>query len=280
MAAIQLPCTLFQTRKWINDYGAADMRCGDLTEVQLKKHFHLVDVSARVNPYTLTKITAFNQPQSRFYGMRGQGEKVTRQECAKILFDEFRHLSRPFAIYGPYRYLIGKMIDHMQYGNGTLFRDFQLNHALKDQILSDRTGDNSSLLRIKMALAEHIDWENGYFDSNKKGKLAEAISESVLPKFNRVKDSFNGMGITIHDTHATHVTMKSLTVDGNNFIALINYKVQDHFGLDNEDILKWQFHYLQFFRVWFLLQRFNRLGFRPFISEMDVTIELKGSRDS
>ncbi|WLI76301.1 DUF943 family protein [Kosakonia sp. H02] len=33
-------------------------------------------------------------------------EKVTRQECCRILFDEFRHLSNPFTIYSPYRHLI------------------------------------------------------------------------------------------------------------------------------------------------------------------------------
>lgn len=75
MVALQLPCTLFKTQKWMDDYSASDMRCGDLTEAQLKSHYGLVDVSTRANPYTLTKITPFNQPQSMFYGSRGEGKR-------------------------------------------------------------------------------------------------------------------------------------------------------------------------------------------------------------
>lgn len=33
MAGIQLPCTLFETQKWMDDYSAADMRCGDVSDV-------------------------------------------------------------------------------------------------------------------------------------------------------------------------------------------------------------------------------------------------------
>ena len=78
MVALQLPCTLFKTQKWMDDYSASDMRCGDLTEAQLKSHYGLVDVSTRANPYTLTKITPFNQPQSMFYGSRGEGGRSPR----------------------------------------------------------------------------------------------------------------------------------------------------------------------------------------------------------
>jgi uncharacterized protein (TIGR03034 family) len=77
MSALQFPCTIFKTQNLMDDYGAADMLYGDLTETQLKNDFHLLDVSARVNPYTLTRITPFSQPHSIFHGSRGAGEKVT-----------------------------------------------------------------------------------------------------------------------------------------------------------------------------------------------------------
>jgi Protein of unknown function (DUF3289) len=94
MPARQFPCTRFKTRKWMDDYHASDMRCGDLSESQLKEHFHLEDASTRANPYTLTKIT--------------------RQQCAAILFEELRDLSRTFAMYSPYQPPIKQMITHMQ----------------------------------------------------------------------------------------------------------------------------------------------------------------------
>ncbi|CAH6205939.1 DUF3289 domain-containing protein [Pantoea agglomerans] len=133
MTALQFPCTIFQTQNRMDDNSAKDMCCGDLS--QLKTHFHLLDVSTRANPYHLTKITPFTQPQSMFYGFRGEEEKITRQQCANILFDEFRDLSRLFSIYGPYKHLIEKMITHMQYGNGKPFTSMHLDGALKEHIL-------------------------------------------------------------------------------------------------------------------------------------------------
>ncbi|WP_311202355.1 DUF3289 family protein [Erwinia pyrifoliae] len=35
----------------MDDYSARDMRCGDLTEAQLKTHYHLMDISTRANPF-------------------------------------------------------------------------------------------------------------------------------------------------------------------------------------------------------------------------------------
>nr|WP_324129701.1 DUF3289 family protein [Erwinia psidii] len=52
MDGLLFPCTIFSTQKRTDDYGAEDMRCGDLNEHQLKTHYHLPDISTRVNPYT------------------------------------------------------------------------------------------------------------------------------------------------------------------------------------------------------------------------------------
>ncbi|WP_341844370.1 DUF3289 family protein [Kosakonia oryziphila] len=157
MAALQFPCTIFTTQNRMDDYSAKDMRCGDLSESQLKSQYRLVDVSTRANPYTLTKITPFNQPQSMFYGSRGEGEKITRQQCTAILFDEFRDLSRLFSIYGPYKHLIEKMITHMQYDNGKPFTSMHLDSALKEQILRDNSTENSTRLRLEKAFNTFID---------------------------------------------------------------------------------------------------------------------------
>ena len=279
MVALQLPCTLFKTQKWMDDYSASDMRCGDLTEAQLKSHYGLVDVSTRANPYTLTKITPFNQPQSMFYGSRGEGEKITRQQCTNILFDEFRDLSRMFSIYSPYKHLIEKMITHMQYGNGKPFTSMHLDSALKDHIIRDNNPDNSTRLLLKEAFSTAVDWENKCLQVSKKDELRIAISRGKLPKFDRFQDNFNGMGITVHDTWATHITIKSLQVDNDRYRAVVHYKVQDHFGLDVDDISKFKFNQFRFFRIWFVLQRYNQFGFKPFITNMEATVEITGGHN-
>ena len=161
MTALQWPCTLFKTQKRMDDYNAPDMQYGDLSQEQLKKNFLLTTVSERIDPFTLKKITAFNRPQSMFAGSRSEadGETISRSECARILFDEFRSLSHTFAIYGPYRDLIGRMITHMQNANGAAFTNMSLDAALKDQILRDGSRENSTRLRLEKAFKENIDWD-------------------------------------------------------------------------------------------------------------------------
>ncbi|MBU5378543.1 YPO3983 family protein [Pantoea septica] len=279
MAALQFPCTLFKTQNRMDDYGAKDMRCGDLTEAQLKSHYRLDYISDRVDPWTLTRRSSMDRPQSMFCcNLRGQGEKITRQQCAAMLFDEFRSLSRKFSLYGPYSHLIEKMITHMQHGNGTPFRDISLDRALKEQILNDRS-DISTFLRIKRIISKNTDWDNGFYPSEMKGEITRIILDSKLPKFDRFQDNYNGMGITVHDTWATHITIKSLHIENDRYRAVVHYKVQDHFGLDSDDILKKKISQFHFFRIWFVLQRYNQFGFKPFMTNMEATIEISGSRD-
>lgn len=281
MAALQFPCTIFKTQKRMDDYGASDMRCGDLSASQLKTHFRLADVSTTVDPWTLTR-KRLHQAHPRAYAMVNRlsapQQTLTRRECAAILFDELRQLSRMFALYGPYKYLIGKMIDHLQYGNGMPFASPHLDRALREHILGDNTQDSSRLL-LKDAFNKYINWENKFYPKEHKDQFRKYISISRLPKFDRFQDNFNGMRITVHDTWATDITIKSLQVDNNRYRAIVHYKVQDHFGLNNEDILKIKFKQFRFFRIWFVLQRYNQFGFRPFITNMDATVEITGERN-
>lgn len=276
MTALQFPCTIFKTRKWMDDYGASDMRCGDLSESQLKSQYRLDYISDRVDPYTLTRRSSMDRPQSMFCcNMRESAEKITRQQCATILFDEFRSLSHTFSLYGPYSDLIEKMITHMQHSNGSAFTSMSLDSALKEHIVRDRT-KNSTLLLLKEALTIHIDWENKCYPREELGKLTDAILSGKLPKFDRFQDNFNGMGITVHDTWATYITLKSLKIDNDRYRAVVHYKVQDHFGLDSEDIMKTKFNQFHFFRIWFVLQRYNQFGFKPFMTNMETTVEISG----
>ena len=87
------------------------------------------------------------------------------------------------------------------------------------------------------------------------------------------------MGITVHDTGATHITIKSMNTDNNRFRAVVHYKIQDHFGLDDEDILNTKYSQFHLFRIWFVLQRYIKFGFKPFMTNMEATIEITGSRN-
>ncbi|MGB8668063.1 MAG: YPO3983 family protein [Serratia inhibens] len=102
--------------------------------------------------------------------------------------------------------------------------------------------------------------------------------KTILPKFNRWQDRVNGLGITVHDTYATHITIKSLQIDNDRCHAIVHYTVQEHFGLDNRDVAG--FRNYRLFRIWFVLQRYNKFGYKPFMTNMEATVEIKGNRKS
>ncbi|AYA14162.1 MULTISPECIES: PAAR domain-containing protein [Enterobacter] len=283
-----LPARIYTTQRMMDDYGAKDMHHGDLSEEALKGRFGLTDVSAKVNPYTLTlspRVVA--SPYDGFYSgslTESAPVVVSREESARLMFDEFRELAKVFSFHGPYKNIITEMINHMQKNSGTPYSSPLLDKALKEQILNDRSG-KSSLLRIQNVLKAAINYEYGFIPLDKKDKLFDEkgnfkeLSGAVLPKFDHLIDRTNGLVITVHDTWSTHITLQSLEVTGNSYRAKVHYRIQDHFGLDDADILNPVFHQGRIFRTWFVLQRYVKYGYRPFITEMNTTVEISGRRD-
>ncbi|EXU75346.1 YPO3983 family protein [Erwinia mallotivora] len=274
------PQTIFTTQRRFNDYGASDMRHGDLSEARLKSEFGLTTISNVIDPYSLTRFTAFDNPQSRFSGAYGgvhRGGKVSVQECARLLFKEMQITSLPFSFVGPYRHLINQMLRHFQRASGSPFNDTQLNAAYRQKIKSNYAIKNTFTV-MREAITTFIDYENKGFPQEKVNDLKSAINFSVLPKFDTFLNKINGMGITVHDVHATRIDILSLDVNDTGWKASVRFTAQDHFGLDAEDIRKQKFNQFHFFRIWFVLQRFNKFGFRPFLTKMDAVIEIEGSR--
>ena len=115
--------------------------------------------------------------------------------------------------------------------------------------------------------------------SRTKKALNDAIMNGRLPKFDRLQDRVNGLGITVHDPWATHITIKSLYIDKERYHAKVHYEVQDHFGLDDDDISKVKFKYFRFFGIWFILQRYSLFAFKPFMTNMEATVDIYGERN-
>lgn len=109
---------------------------------------------------------------------------------------------------------------------------------------------------------------------------ANIQKEAYLPKFNLIKDLFNGMRLSVNDVHAVQITLKSLVIKDDTYEAKLCYKGQDHFGLDKLDIMHPLYRQIDMFRIWFVLQRYNEFGYRPFFTNMmadDITITGKRS---
>ncbi|WP_208612192.1 PAAR domain-containing protein [Xenorhabdus beddingii] len=273
---LTLPHVIFKTKRKMDDYEADDMKCGDLTEQELKEVYGLTDVSAYVSVYKNVK---YSKWVGGYYPAKIKNEeRISFEEMTNILFDEFRGLSDIYSFWGEYKGLVRDLITHMQNGEGKVFINHLLNKALKEQILNDDSNENSTLLKIKDALKRNIDWKNSIYPENKINALNDAVKTSVLPKFNGWVDRINGLVISVHDTWSTHITLKALEVSGNKFRATVEYHVQDHFGLDDNDVLNVVYKQFRIFRIWFVLQRWEKLKFKPFITDMNVMIVIEGEK--
>ncbi|WP_082022460.1 DUF3289 family protein [Enterobacter sp. Bisph1] len=284
-APLPFPALIYQTVRQMDDYHAKDMHYGDLDVLTLRNVFRIdVDeVSMKVNPRTL-KVKepvapfAFSLSHVRPKFQLKPRPLVNSNEAAALIFDEFRELAKLFAFQGEYRYVIAEMISHMQGNSGKPFSSLLLDKALKEQILNDRT-QQSTVMRIKRVISLYMSSEYSLYPLKYKDKFKEEIGKrSILPKFNRLNDFTNGLVITVHDIWATHITLQSLEVKGDSYRAKVHYRVQDHFGLDEADVQNELFRRFRIFRLWFVLQRWQKYGFRPFITEMNATVEISGRR--
>ncbi|WP_034949115.1 DUF3289 family protein [Erwinia oleae] len=273
--AVRLPCTLFRSQRRMDDYFADDMRCGDLSEQILKAQYALKNVSETIDPWSGERLRypfgnyAFSRPTTI-------KERINYQEVANQLFDEMRQHSWLVSFFG-HRELFLRMVNHMQHSNGMPFSDSTLNFAYEQQIKNDRR-EKSTLMLIKKRLQEQFAFHQEAFTKDSLDTIISSLRESFLPKFDRWYDRINGLGISIHDIHATSITLTSLQIKGDNYTAKLHYKAQDHFGLDDRDIMTQPYHNMPLFRIWFILQRWNKMAYKPFMVNMEAIIEVNGKR--
>jgi len=270
---LRFPFTVYQTKNKMNDYRADDMRYGDLSEFHLKEYFGLREIVEGVNPYT-SEVSRYPSGNYSFARPAIITEKRSHEDIAAILFDQFRRYSAPVSFMG-YRKLFIRLVDHLQTGRGEPFNDELLDKAYHQQIVGDKSKE-SSLEKIKRVIKNNIDLNTGAYPASNRERFGEELSYTVLPRFDRWVDRVNGLGISVHGIYATHITMISLLVEGNAYTATIHYRGQDHFGLDDIDIMDLRFHNLPIFRIWFLLQRWEKFGYKPFMTNMEATVEIKG----
>lgn len=248
-STLDAPRLLFATQHEMDDYCAPDMLYGDLSAEVLRRQYHLHDISARLNPFT----------------------HPNREESARVLFDEFRYLSDTFAFWGPYKSLARTMIDHMQYDNGILFSD-----PLLDQAMSEHSSMKKALDQLSETFRQYTFFSKENKLVIKFDEIVQEINKIRLPKFNAFQDRFNSLGITVHDTWATHIFLNSFKVTKKRYSATLCFHIQDHFGLDVNDISNSFYRQFRLFRIWFTLQRWEGYGFRPFISEIIIDVNIEG----
>ncbi|EOI3504240.1 DUF3289 family protein [Cronobacter dublinensis] len=263
MDALIRPLTIFTTKKTFNDRSADDMQCGDFDEQTLKKRFKLYQVSPFIDYCTYR--SPYDHPALR------RLPPYTKERVIEMLFADFKTQSRAFSFMGTYKGLIVKLIDHMHYEDGKDYYDLKMNQAYKETILNDKSDD--SMLNVIKEVLNSFDYKKSELTPQ---VFSEYIKRARLPKFVGWQSCINGLGVSVHDINSTEVSVESLFLDSGKYTAVIRFKAQDHFGLDVDDINKPQFSAFTFFRIWFVLQRFNRFAFKPFFTNFEAKVTLTG----
>ncbi|MBM3069667.1 DUF3289 family protein [Lelliottia sp. RWM.1] len=279
MYSIDFPCELlFQTKNRINDTSTDDMRHSDLSDLELQS-LGLNDVSTIVDPYSMTfkdnTIKYLNYPFITGSSFKDD-QSVTPDECASILFDEMRELSGTFAL-GKYKNLIGEMINHFQHEDGRPYGYSALLNRSFSALLRAKQYGNTTLAAIKKVINEYVSDRRKHVGSQDFiWDVRTRILKTTLPKFNDFEDRFNGMGITVHDIYFQRIVMLNFRRYQMGWEADILVEAQDHFGLGREDITKKLYQSFRFFRIWFILQRYNCFSFKPFVTNFNASIKLTG----
>ena len=96
--------------------------------------------------------------------------------------------------------------------------------------------------------------ENGIISTPSTGyqplilqSIKTKLLSSRLNKFNDFEDSFNGLGISVHDISAQKISLLSFQKYAIGWSATIHFVAQDHFGLDVTDIKNKTYSKYRFF---------------------------------
>ncbi len=248
---LHLPAIIFQSKNPMDDEKADDMQSGDKTKTQIMnlgmfKPFNKLDYE-------------FDLPASNH-------------------FANFRLFASSVS-WGTYGSLTKMMIDRFEQNVGGKFT-----HPLLDQAAKEHENTDAVVKKVSELFASKL--------KNTKGELTEIDIQGVwdslakgpyaihLPGFDTKPDWFNGLGITVHGIWSLQLSLKKLDIDIINriFSGEIAFKAQDHFGLNVDDVNGGKyFEFLRIFRSWFLLQRYDKFGYKPFITEMNHIRKISGS---
>ncbi|WP_342753706.1 DUF3289 family protein [Pantoea sp. MBD-2R] len=265
MRGIAKSLEIFCSKKSFQDRMTDDMRYGDISEKTLKQKYGLIAVSDRVDPYSFKKL---------HLPAYGNMPILSREETAAILFEQLQFEAARFAFWGPYKNIIKKVFNHMQLNDGRDFYDAEMSQAYKRMIESD-----ISVTSTKMAIINTLNTFNKWNRGLSARDFSQNISQSHLPIFKRPTDRINGLGISIHQINSTKIIIERLQFEGNKYTATLLFRGQDHFGLDTTDIQDVRFKYLQIFRIWFVLQRYEKLAYKPFFTNMEARINITGENN-
>ncbi len=264
------PLLVFETKKKMDDFDAPDMTCGDETKEQIESYGFMKPFKneMRYSPsrgYDVVSEDQFALPASEhFKRMRSLGNVFSSQLIGQVMGFKTSDI-------------FTEMVNKFESNEGGAYDHPMLTNALKYHETTAKFHD-----ALINCLGENIN--NGTLPSDIKSVTSQYMMSSKgkpLPKFDfyqTPESLMNGTVLTVHDIWSMRVYVEKLEYKGNQIRGTFKYEIQDHFGLDTNDIHHdlsdgfSQYEQLEGFRSWYLLQHFEGYGFKPFITKMDFKL--------
>ncbi|WBM69701.1 DUF3289 family protein [Buttiauxella sp. WJP83] len=244
--------------KKMNDFTVDDMQYGDLTKEQIL-------VQGKLN-----RVNVF-----------GEEFKLNLFDFEKTVNEHFASMDSMayWTAWGEYAPLIRIMFEKFRKNEGGVLR-----HELLNMAFLEHETTKECVAKIRESIIQKL-YLNGFSSLSESDLKAinNDIKQIKLPKFDNV-DWFNGLGITIHDTYSTKIYLDDFEIIDKNvsnshqkkFHIRLVFQIQDHFGLDVDDVNGKGFEISSWFCSWFILQRYKNYGFKPFINEANFSIWIEG----
>ncbi|MDA0120200.1 DUF3289 family protein [Vibrio sp. T11.5] len=268
------PLLVFETKNNMDDFDAPDMNFGDEDRFKIESYgfmqpfkdsYAAPQAGYPASNYTVSE-DQFSLPASEhFERMRFLGKVFSNVTVGSILGFETSSV-------------FSEMVDKFERNEGGYYSNPLLTNALKEH----KTTSNFHQA-LKKCLEESL--KNGRLPDDIVSVSSQYMMSSEgerLPKFDsspRSRDLYNGTVLSIHDIWSLRVYVERLEYKGNKIRGIFKYEVQDHFGLDTNDInhdfsdgIKKQYEQLEGFRSWYLLQHFKGYGYKPFITKIDFEL--------
>ncbi|HIF9538165.1 TPA: DUF3289 family protein [Photobacterium damselae] len=185
-----------------------------------------------------------------------------------------------FSSFGRTKEIFFKMLEKFKRNEGGIYMHPALDNAMR--VHETTATFHSALIHC---LSKNIN--NGTLPSNIRELTSKYMIDNniALPHF-KIRDGlllsddlFNGTVITVHGIWAMRVYVENLEYKGELIRGIFKYEIQDHFGLNSDDInhinndsLMKKFELLRGFRSWYLLQHYTNYNFKPFITEIRFTL--------
>ncbi|SIO92692.1 DUF3289 family protein [Vibrio spartinae] len=194
---------------------------------------------------------------------------------AKEHFNRMRSLGGgvvSFSMLGKTKDIFSTMVDKFERNEGGYYM-----HPLLDNALREHQTTAIFHTALKKCLGENI--KDGVLDKdivNIASNYMKSSSGARLPQFKPLtSDLFNGTVLTVHGIWSMRVYAEKLEYKEDQIKGIFKYEVQDHFGLDVNDINHKNldkdnipFEKLGGFRSWFLLQHYIGYSYQPFITKI------------